>query len=144
MGLIWPEIENEDFMSDKVFLNRFKSEKTQTLGDLIYMGKVVAKTMELPWLGNANRISCIPVGTYKVERRRSQKYGIHFHVTGVPKRSLILIHHANYYHDLLGCIGVGATHVDIDKDGYLDITSSKAKMKELLRILPQTFDLVIS
>jgi len=112
--------------------------------NFIYMGKVVAKTMELPWLGNANRISCIPVGTYKVERRRSQKYGIHFHVTGVPKRSLILIHHANYYHDLLGCIGVGATHADIDQDGYLDITSSKAKMKELLRILPQTFDLVIS
>lgn len=131
-------------MLEKVFLNRFKSEKTQTLGELIYNSKVIAKTMELPDLGNKNRISCIPLGSYKVVRRYSLKHGNHFHVLNVPKRSYILMHHANYYRDLLGCIGVGQTHTDIDGDGYLDITSSKKTMRELLNLLPIEFELVIS
>ena len=146
MALIWPEIENSDFMSTKkeVFINRFSSEKVQTLGDLIYDGKPLCKTLELPWLNNASRISCIPPGKYAVVRRRSAKYGEHFHVTGVPRRSLILIHNANHYHQLLGCIGVGRTHTDIDGDGNRDITHSRATMQMLLRTLPQSFDLIIS
>ena len=43
-----------------VYLNRIKAEKVQTLGEMIYKGKVVAKTIELPWLDNNKRIS-IPI-----------------------------------------------------------------------------------
>lgn len=142
--IIWPEIENENFMNDKVYLNRTKEQKLQTLGELLYQGKVVAKTIELPWKSNKNRISCIPTGIYQVVRRKSAKYGDHFHVLNVPGRSYILIHHGNYYNDFLGCIGVGASHADINGDGFLDVTSSKAKMRELLRLLPQKFELIIS
>lgn len=131
-------------MEKNVYLNRFKSEKVQTLGELLFDGKVIAKTIELPWISNKNRISCIPVGTYKVVRRYSSKYGHHFHVLDVPGRSYILIHNGNYYRDFLGCIGVGKSHADIDKDGYLDVTSSKDKMKELLKILPNEFTLIIT
>jgi hypothetical protein len=127
-----------------VHLNRTKSDKVQTLGELIYNGKVVAKTIELPWLNNSNRISCIPTGQYKVVRRFTTKHGNHFHVLDVPKRSYILIHSGNYYHNFLGCIGVGYNHADIDKDGYLDVTSSKNKMKELINILPNEFQLIIT
>lgn len=115
----------------------------QTLGALFFNEKQVAVTLELPWKENQNRISCIPKGTYKVVRRWSQKYKEHFHVTNVPSRSYILIHNANYYSDLLGCIGVGEYYAFINKDAYFDVAASKKTMKELLNILPKEFNLII-
>jgi len=94
----------------QVFLNRFKGDAKQTLGELLFDGKEVAKTLELAWNNNNNRISCIPTGVYKVIRRKSAKYGNHFHITNVPKRDFILIHNANYHYQLLGCIAVGKHH----------------------------------
>jgi len=126
-----------------VFLNRVKEDKVQTLGEMIFEGQVIAKTLELPYKSNQFRVSCIPLGCYTVVRRRSAKFGNHFHILDVPGRDYILIHNANYYWNLLGCIGVGKEHRDINKDGYLDITDSKTTMTKLLAILPQTFYLVI-
>jgi Family of unknown function (DUF5675) len=128
----------------QVFLNRFKGDAKQTLGELLFEGKEVAKTLELAWNNNNNRISCIPTGVYKVVRRKSAKYGNHFHVTNVPKRDFILIHNANYHYQLLGCIAVGRQHLDINKDGFLDVTESKNTMAKLLKLLPLEFELVIS
>jgi len=145
MALIWPEFEqNYNKTMEKAYINRYSDNGTQTLGEMLFDGNKVADTLELPWKGNANRISCIPKGVYKVIRRKSAKYGNHFYVTGTPGRSYILIHSVNYYHDLLGCIGVGNGLSDIDGDKQLDIINSKATMKKLLAILPQEFDLVIS
>jgi hypothetical protein len=126
-----------------VIIKREKSDDVQTLGRMYYDGKQVAVTLELPWKGNSNRISCIPKGNYKVIRRSSPKYGNHFHILDVPGRSYILIHNANYYSDLLGCIGVGANFAFINKDAHLDITSSRATMTQLLKILPLEFELTI-
>lgn len=128
----------------QVFLNRFKGDDKQTLGELLFEGKELAKTLELAWNNNNSRVSCIPTGCYKVVRRTSSKYGNHFHVTNVPKRDFILIHNANYHYQLLGCIAVGREHVDINKDGYLDVTQSKDTMAKLLKLLPLEFELVIS
>jgi hypothetical protein len=145
MGLIWPEIEDNTFMMDnKVYINRYKSDDKQTLGEMLYQGRVIAKTLELPWLQNNSKVSCIPTGTYKVVRRKSAKYGNHFHITNVPGRQFILIHNANYHYQLLGCIAVGKDHADINNDGYLDVTSSKLTMSKLLVQLPLIFDLVIA
>lgn len=133
-------------MNEQVFLIRNEKQQNpdiQTLGTLNYKGKQIAVTLELPWKGNQNRISCIPKGAYKVLRRYSPKYNNHFHVTNVPGRSYILIHHANYYYDLLGCIGVGQNYAFINKDAILDITSSRQTMKKLLKDLPDSFDLII-
>lgn len=141
--LIWDEIENIDFMNDKVQLIREPDQQKQTLGKMLFQGKEIAKTVELPWLNNASKKSCIPPGTYKVIRRRSDKHGDHFHITNVPGRSLILIHAANYSAQLLGCVGPGDKHVDINKDGLKDVTNSKATMATLLKILPQSFNLEI-
>lgn len=126
-----------------VFLNRYKEDKVQTLGEMVYDGQVIAKTLELPYKANQFRVSCIPLGCYTVVRRRSAKFGNHFHILDVPNRDYILIHNANYYWNLLGCIGVGKDHKDINRDGYLDITDSRKTMTKLLAILPQTFYLVI-
>lgn len=128
---------------DKVYLNRLTDNGTQTTGQLWYKDKLMACTLELPWKDNKNKISCIPKGTYKVVRRNSAKYGDHFHLLDVPKRSYILIHHANYHHDLLGCIGVGKEFRYLDKDAHIDITSSRDTMKKLLNDLPLEFELVI-
>lgn len=131
-------------MIEIVYLNRFKGDDKQTLGELLFKGKVECKTLELGWNNNNRKVSCIPTGRYRVVRRSTSKYGNHFHITGVPKRDMILIHNANYHYQLLGCVAVGQQHIDINKDGYLDVTSSKATMARLLKTLPLEFDLIVT
>lgn len=112
----------------------------QTLGRLSVVsdeGKEVFScvTLELPWLNNARRISCIPEGDYTCKRHLSPKFGQTYHVTNVANRDAILIHHGNYNRDTLGCILVGNQHKDLNKDGLLDVANSKATMSELLDII---------
>ncbi|MBV1952556.1 MAG: hypothetical protein KUG64_10245 [Cycloclasticus sp.] len=127
---------------------RNPTEKTQTTGNgTVYVDQIKPifdfKTMELEVDCNAVRDDAIPAGTYTVVKRYSAKYGWHFHITNVPNRSLILIHEANFSFQLLGCIGVGAKIVDINKDGLKDITSSRKTKKKLLDLMPDTFILKI-
>lgn len=62
-------------------------------------------TIELPWLGNTPRRSCIPEGRYRLQKRYSPRHRDHLLVSGVPHRSLILIHPANNaLRELAGCI----------------------------------------
>jgi len=65
-------------------------------------------TIERPWADNRPRISCIPAGSYLCKPRIFERGGYRtYEVTGVPGRSLILIHIANFAADVLGCIGLG-------------------------------------
>lgn len=128
----------------KITITRFKQDDYQTLGDLTIDGdEFTCKTLELPWLDNQRNISCIPAGTYQVEKRNSDKFDDHFHLLSVPDRDLILIHHGNYKKDTEGCILVGKEHIDIDGDGHEDVTSSKDTMKELNSILPSKFEVKV-
>mgnify|MGYP005996027743 CR=1 FL=1 len=131
-----------------VLIERFLFQETQTLGTLtVYEDRIKpvydCKTVELEVDKNAVRDDAIPAGLYDVEKRYSKKYGWHFHILNVENRSLILIHNANFSYQLLGCVAVGKKHIDINKDGLKDVTSSKATMKELLNILPDKFKLKI-
>ena len=101
-------------------------------------------TLELAWKNNERKVSCIPKGTYTCVARTSPKYGRHFHVTNVPNRDLILIHHGNYHTDILGCILIGKGRADINKDGLMDVTHSKAAMSELVSMMPDKFELTIT
>ena len=94
------------------------------------------KGLELPWKDNERKVSCIPEGAYKVVRRKSPRFGNHFHIADVPDRSLILIHHGNYTSDIEGCLLVGRAHKDINGDRVPDVTDSRNTMAELLRIAP--------
>jgi hypothetical protein len=123
-------------------LQRVDSVDKQTLGEFIYQN-FSCKTIELGWHNNEKQKSCIPKGTYKVIRRNSAKYGEHFHITEVPNRSLILIHNANYARELLGCVGIGDKHTDIDGDGLRDVTNSKNTLRAMLKALPKEFLLEI-
>jgi hypothetical protein len=131
----------------KAVIIREPSSLKQTLGELtLYKNEqkiFSCKTLELPWKNNTKQESCIPTGKYNVIPRESAKYKKHYHVQDVTGRSWILIHPGNYYHQLLGCILVGNAHVDIDKDGYKDVTSARITLDKLLELAPNGFELVI-
>ena len=132
----------------KVKIQRISKTDVQTLGILTVFDKYgfpfwECRTLELPWLDNQKRKSCIPEGVYPVVKRYSAKFKDHFHIKEVPNRDYILIHPVNFVKDLLGCIGAGLSHTDIDGDGHRDLTRSKKTLKDLNRILPDSFELEI-
>ena len=110
------------------------------------------RTLELADRHNQRSISCIPEGTYNVVPRYSEKYKDHLHVTGVPDRSLILLHWGNYagsinpktgHPDIKGCILVGSSLKDITGDEVSEILNSKATFNELMKVCPDGLTLTI-
>lgn len=76
-----------------------------TNGKLLYEGKLICNTIELPWKNNERRVSCIPEGKYFIRKRYSQKFKWHLEIVDVKNRSLILFHPANNaLKELNGCI----------------------------------------
>ncbi len=127
----------------KVVLTRVQEDAKQTLGSLSIDGEIAAVTLELPWLNNTRRISRIPNGTYRMIKHNSPKFGACFWVQDVPGRSEILVHYGNYHSDILGCILVGKAYKHLNQDGFFDVFNSKVAMRELLKHLPDQFNLEI-
>ena len=76
-----------------------------TNGNLEYEGKLICKTIELPWKENQKRVSCIPEGKYLLQKRYSKKFKWHIEIMNVTNRSTILFHPANNaIKELNGCI----------------------------------------
>ena len=76
-----------------------------TNGDLYVDGVLRCHSIELPWVANEVGMSCIPEGTYHLEKHVSEHLGNCLEVKNVPKRSAILIHPANNAkEELRGCI----------------------------------------
>lgn len=120
-----------------IVIKRTTNEDKQTLGTLQVQG-FKCYTLELPWKQNKKGISCIPPGKYKVVKRFSEKYGNHLHILDVKGRSFILIHNGNYHTQIQGCILVGDSLTDINKDGYKDVTNSTKTLEKLVNMLPST------
>lgn len=100
-------------------------------------------TLELADRQNKRSISCIPAGVYTVVKRRSVRFGWHFHIQNVPNRELILIHVGNSYRNTNGCILVGTGLKNIDSDETTDVINSIEAMRRLLDLLPDSFILKI-
>jgi len=84
-------------------LRKYGAEGTN--GTITYNGKLICHTIELPDRNNVQRISCIPVGRYKLEKIHYQRHGEQIGIPNVPYREGILIHAANNaQEELLGCI----------------------------------------
>ena len=102
---------------------------------------------ELPWRDNKNDISCIPEGAYPCHKWNSPTHGPCFRVENVPGRDAILVHIGNFVYgekvESRGCILPAVSLGDINKDGHIDGVSSKTAMSELLKEMPEKFDLVI-
>lgn len=132
----------------RFLLERYPSSQVQTLGTLYVLDENnriahQTSTLELPWRDNKRRVSCIPVGKYKVIKHISPKFGECFWIQDVEGRSEILIHKGNFYTDILGCILPGSDFTDINGDGYLDVVSSGDTMDKLLRLMPNQFEMEI-
>lgn len=144
--------EQFDALDTSMVIERTDHHSKQTLGLLDFMleGKAAfnCRTLELPWLNNQRRVSCIPIGFYEVIKRQSTKYGECFLIRSIGEdqvegRDWILIHPGNYYTQILGCVLVGKRHIDINKDGLKDVTESKATMRKLLEVTPDKFYLQV-
>lgn len=123
-----------------VTLRREPYQDDITRGILEYNG-FTCHTLELPWLDNQQRISCIPEGTYELIWRRTTKvrrgftWGLQGGTVGLfsgGQRTNVLIHSANRTRELQGCIALGFTRT-VDGignsrncvDQFLDLTFGK-------------------
>jgi hypothetical protein len=119
-----------------IILRHGMIESKPTYGDFYLFDSFkqvyTCKTLELPWKQNQREISCIPTGNYFLSNRYSDKYKHHLLINNVEDRDNVLIHVANYASQLKGCIAPGADFGDIDKDGIIDVTSSRKTLDEIL------------
>lgn len=130
--------------SPTVILTRTSGDEKQTLGYLVYK-KFTCKTLERGWLNNQKNISCIPTGTYLCKYTWSPKFlkGT-YEIQNVKNRSGIRIHSGNYFFDINGCILLGDSYKDINKDGEVDVLNSRATIKTFEDLLlKQQFNLII-
>lgn len=127
-----------------------------TLGTIALEGadSPVFQTVERPWLagppgtvcGRKDQ-SCIGAGTYQLETRFTEARGVHFMVSnpalgiyrypsdipaGAYGRSLVLIHAANWAHELMGCIAPGARRQYMD--GELGVADSRQSLRALIML----------
>lgn len=124
-----------------VLLKRFRYLPYATLGSLFVIddrGRLLFNclTLEREWDNNKVGKSCVPAGIYELRLEYSQRFGKKlYELKGVPGRSETKFHVANYSDQLEGCIALGLTHVDINHDDKIDITSSSMTISQFHRAL---------
>lgn len=124
-----------------IIIHRDWQDSNQTLG-VCYVrderGKIIFKSeaIERGWRNNQKMVSCIPEGEYPVQLEWSPRFRKDlWEIYEVPNRSECKFHAANYARQLNGCIALGNKRLDIDGDGYRDVTSSRATMKSFHQVL---------
>ncbi|TXD47324.1 DUF5675 family protein [Polaribacter sp. IC073] len=135
-------------MKIKGVLNRILYQDKQTLGWFtLYDGVkklMQCAVLELADNGNKTGISSICSGRYAVKKRNSPKFGDHFILMDVKGREYILIHKGNYHTNIRGCLLFGEELIDINNDGYLDVTNSTKTMGNLLNVAPDEWVIYIN
>lgn len=145
---------------------------TETVGDYLVDGVSIVKTLELPKGDGSNtpNKTCIPEGSYLVKKEfiaiqhqqamvnawvnndpvkfqqaidNNHFHYPHFRFYNVPGRIGILIHKITYVKDLLGCIGVGMSFADFNKDGVPDIAQSTVGLQKLFALMPDEFYVIV-
>jgi len=128
-------------------LIRYESTSDGCFGVMTF-GHLILQTVERPWLNNQSAISCVPPGIYKLEPHNSPKHpnvwalvnhdlGVYHNPTD-GMRSDILIHPANWAHELEGCLAPG-----LSREGSM-VTNSREAIEQLRRVLNTTNTLTIS
>lgn len=117
-------------MSITLIVQRHGEAGNATMGTLVVCGTKELlpqiHTLEDRWRQNAQRVSCIPAGTYRAvphgwKPTDPVKFKRVWRLLNVPGRDAILIHAGNTDADTLGCILVGMA-----KDGSRIVESRKA------------------
>ena len=118
-----------------IHINRYYNNSKQTLGVCTVFDEenrpiFTGISLERGWLDNQSNISSIPKGHYLCILEYSNRFKMDlWEIKGVPNRSECKFHSANYWHQLSGCIALGNRVLDLDKDGYYDISSSQKTMQ---------------
>lgn len=114
-------------------------DTNQTLGNCVVLDEkkkpiFSALSLERGWRNNEQGVSCIPIGIYQVVLEWSAKFQKKlWEIKGVENRSECKFHAANYWYQLNGCIALGQRLLDINNDGYNDITNSRNTMQSFHR-----------
>lgn len=125
-------------------LVRVSEHNGATLGVLCIDDVPEFVTLEDAWRANERRISCIPVGRYKVKPRNSPKFGLTWQVMDVPERDHILFHAGNTHRDTHGCILLGMQYGRLgDESAILASRSAFNRFKDLMAGTPEAELIVI-
>ena len=98
-----------------VTLRRCFDDGRATFG-MLEVGDRLLVTMEPPWAGNAQNVSCIPPGEYPLVLEKSARFansdygdgpGMLWELKEVLDRSECKFHGANWPYQLSGCIALG-------------------------------------
>lgn len=110
--------------------------KEGTNGALFYKNDFMGFIIELPWLNNENKKSCIPEGEYLLKPRFSNKFNHHLLIENVPGRHLVLMHPANDARkELQGCLAPVTSLTGIGKGLY-----SRLLFQKIISKCYQAFD----
>jgi hypothetical protein len=102
-----------------------------TNGEILLNNARICYSIELPWLNNKHRISCIPEGRYELTKRYSPRFDNHLLVNDVVNRSCILIHAFNdALKESKGCIAPVSLCTGEGKGN-----NSRVSLKKLLSIV---------
>lgn len=138
-----------------------------TLG-LLFVGELQLTTIERPWIpfvainereskGGAKGVSCVPIGLYKLVRHNTEAHpntwalvNRDLDVVHLPgdsdnpnSRTAVLIHVANWAHELRGCIAPGI-RTEVDASGRYMVKDSGIAMRKIQDRLPWTDEHEIS
>ena len=95
-------------MEQLILLRLSKRNSINNFGQIISSRGLICHTLELPWLNNKQRDSCIPAASYVCKKIKSPKHGNVIEIMDVPNRTNILIHAGNTINDTEGCVLVGS------------------------------------
>jgi hypothetical protein len=137
--------KNTEVKGVNLLIIRDEFTDKSTIGKLFLNGEMFCDTLELPYLDNQRRISCIPEGKYKVRLRTARESStrdyLHLLVQDVPARSYILVHIGNFPKDTKGCILVGQSR---QQDCVNNSTlAMDLLMKEILNLGGTNINLII-
>ncbi len=126
-------------MSAELFLFT-RGYSDRTLGTLFVKDNGVqlfrCASLELPWKDNATGTSCVPVGRYEIRLEPSPAFKMDlWELYGVPGRSEVKVHAANFPRQLRGCIAPAMYFADIDKDGNMDATASRKALEGVMNAM---------
>lgn len=102
-------------------------------GSLSIAGAEAARTLELPWRNNEQKISRVPAGSYAARIRADGDLGWRVELIDVPDRENIQLHVGNYPRHTVGCVLIGT---DIaSTDGTCALKQSKPAMARLAQAM---------
>lgn len=132
-------------MSSTITLERAYTDSA-TIGKMYMPSGIIFDTIELPWAHNEPEVSCIPEGSYTLNKRSSGivnrtsrgKYTAGWEVANVEGRTYIMIHIGNTVSNFQGCIGIGEGLGVID--GNWAILQSSVSFDKFMREMETSDD----